>query len=63
MALAHVPAQCSFGLGAGDIWLIVKLGRGMVQEIWNLVFDQDGDGYYDNEDYYGGHNDYLIETE
>ena len=53
MALAHVPAQCSFGLGAGDIWLIVKLGRGMVQEIWNLVFDQDGDGYYDNEDYYG----------
>ena len=63
MQLAHVPAQCSVWLGAGDMWLIVKLGRGMVQEIWNLVFDPDGDGYYDNDDYYGGHNDYLIETE
>lgn len=48
-------------LGFGQ--LTVKFGRGMVQEMWSLVFDPDGDGYHDNDDYYGGHNDYLIETE
>jgi hypothetical protein len=40
----------------------VNVRRGMVQEIWTLFFDPDGDGYYD-DDYYDGHNDYLIETE
>ena len=38
------------------------IGRGMMMEIWNLVYDGDGyddDGYYDSS----YDNDWLIETE
>jgi len=37
------------------------MGRGMVTEIWNLVYD----GYHDDDTYYDEayDNDWLIETE